>query len=300
METLTRWMLAVFCFSLPAISPAQEAVPRNELLDSLQNWAHENVDESVWDSFGLDEARIRRFMAELQKALQGQDIRELADLQQTATHLVPVLKNFEETQPYGGWLESHLDYFTTANELRRQTAKPGTNAPTVTPQLQRKVWVKELESRPLAPKAQSLIPRLKPIFTRENVPSELAWLAEVESSFNPSARSPAGAAGLFQLMPATAKRFKLVTSPGDERLDPERSAQAAARYLRFLHTRFRDWRLALAAYNSGEQRVDTLLKGSKTRSFDAISSKLPLETQMYVPKFEAVLLRREGKTLKDL
>lgn len=288
-----------FCFSFAVRAPAQDTVQADELLDSVQNWVQENVDNDVWDALGLDQSRVQQFMAELQRRFQGQDVYELGNLQQTATQLIPVLRKFEETQPYALWLQSHLDYLTTANELRRQ-ARPGTNAPPPTAQLQRRVWVRELESRPLPPKAQSLMPRLKPVFLAESVPQELAWLAEVESSFNPLARSPVGAVGLFQLMPATARRFKLSTSPRDERLDPEKSARAAAKYLRLLHTRFGDWRLALAAYNSGEQRVDNLLRSSKTRSFDAIASRLPAETQMYVPKFEAVLLRREGKTLINL
>ena len=68
--------------------------------------------------------------------------------------------------------------------------------------------------------AQTYVPRLKPIFVAGGVPAELVWLAEVESSFNPEARSPIGAAGLFQFMPATAKSVGLSLSPQDERLNP--------------------------------------------------------------------------------
>jgi membrane-bound lytic murein transglycosylase D len=94
--------------------------------------------------------------------------------------------------------------------------------------------------------------------------------------------------------------MQLSAWPRDERLQPEKNAHAAAKYLRHLHDRFRDWPLALAAYNVGETRVETLLKNSKTRSFDAISSRLPAETQMYVPKIEATLRKREGRSLSDL
>jgi membrane-bound lytic murein transglycosylase D len=132
------------------------------------------------------------------------------------------------------------------------------------------------------------------------VPTELVWLAEVESSFDPSARSPAGAVGLFQLMPATAKSLDLSLWPWDERRNPEKSARAAAVYLRSLHKRFDDWPLALAAYNAGEGRVSDLLRKRKARSFDAISDALPAETQMYVPKVEATVLKREGRTLAQL
>jgi len=133
------------------------------------------------------------------------------------------------------------------------------------------------------------------------VPPELVWIAEVESSFDPRARSPAGAAGLFQLMPATAQRFGLRSSwPWDQRLKPEPSARAAAQYLSFLHGKFKDWRLALAAYNAGEGTVQDLLTRRKAHSYDAIARELPAETQMYVPKVEAILLRREGVRLAEL
>jgi membrane-bound lytic murein transglycosylase D len=101
-------------------------------------------------------------------------------------------------------------------------------------------------------------------------------------------------------MPATAKRFGLRTWPLDQRLKPETSARAAAQYLHSLHARFHDWRLALAAYNAGEGTVDNLLARRKVHTFDAISTALPAETQMFVPKIEATLLRREGMKLSQL
>jgi membrane-bound lytic murein transglycosylase D len=144
------------------------------------------------------------------------------------------------------------------------------------------------------------VPRLKPVFAAQKVPPELVWIAEVESSFDPRARSPAGAAGLFQLMPATAKRFGLRRWPLDQRLTPEKSAGATAKYLQYLHGHFNDWRLALAAYNAGEGAIDRLLQERKAATFDAIAPHLPAETQMYVPRIEATLLRREGVKLSQL
>jgi membrane-bound lytic murein transglycosylase D len=140
---------------------------------------------------------------------------------------------------------------------------------------------------------------LKPVFAAQGVPPELVWLAEVESSFNPSARSPVGAAGLFQLMPPTAKSLGLAARP-DERLDPAKSAGAAARYLKYLHGKFNDWPLALAAYNLGEGRLQKLLERYRVRTFDQVATHLPAETQMYVPRIDAVLQRREGLTLAKL
>jgi membrane-bound lytic murein transglycosylase D len=299
MDLLKTW-IAVFLLLLPMLVRAQDTVPVEDLLKDVQGWVEANADDNWWETLGLDQGRVRQFLTELQKRFQGYNVYDLGSLQDSATQLLPVLEQFEEAQPYALWLQTHLDYFKTANDLRQQ-GSVGTNTPAApTPAAQRKVWVKELENRPLPSPARKFVPRLKPLFAAEKVPVELVWLAEVESSFNPQARSPMGAAGLYQFMPATAKRFNLSTFPIDERLDPEKSARAAAKYLQILYRRFGDWRLALAAYNSGEQRVENLLKGGKTRSFDVIASRLPAETQMYVPKFEAVLLRREGKTLSSL
>jgi membrane-bound lytic murein transglycosylase D len=166
--------------------------------------------------------------------------------------------------------------------------------------MEREVWVKKLTDRPWPEAAKPYVSRLKPIFTGQKVPPQLVWLAEVESSFDPRARSPAGAVGLFQLMPATAKRFGLRTSPPDQRLRPEESAQAAAKYLEYLHGQFKDWRLALAAYNAGEGTVQRLMKQYNAKTFDAIATHLPAETQMYVPRVEATLARREGVKLSEL
>jgi membrane-bound lytic murein transglycosylase D len=101
-------------------------------------------------------------------------------------------------------------------------------------------------------------------------------------------------------MPRTARSLSLSLQPEDERLQTGKSAGAAARHLRHLHERFGDWRLALAAYNAGETRVDELLRKYKARTFDAIVDHLPAETQMYLPKVEASLRKREGLALDEL
>jgi membrane-bound lytic murein transglycosylase D len=155
-------------------------------------------------------------------------------------------------------------------------------------------------TEPAPPAARKLLPRLKSAFAAEGVPAELVWVAEVESSFDPKARSPAGAAGLFQLMPETARGLGLSTFPIDQRYDPDHSAAGAAKLLKRLRARFRDWPLALAAYNAGEGRVGGLLARHKATRFSEIARLLPAETQMYVPKIDAVLRRREGKGLGEI
>ena len=164
----------------------------------------------------------------------------------------------------------------------------------------KQVWLRKLGNRPAPARAAALLPDLKKIFRAEGVPPELVWQAEAESSFNPAARSPVGAAGLYQFMPATAQEFGLRLSPADERLDALKNARAAAKYLKQLHARFGDWSLALAAYNCGQGRVSKSLRASGGRTFDDIHDQLPAETRMYVPKIAALLQLRENADLDRL
>ena len=285
---------------------AQEKSNRpDDLAQSVEQWMHENLDESVLEALNqIDQERVREFFAELERRFGGTSIYELGSLKETASRLLPVLQKFEETRPYAIWLETHFDYLEASDQMRREAKPAQTNAPIRLPspsmQVQRTVWNGQLRTRPLPLLARTYVPQLKQIFLSERMPPELAWVAEVESSFDPGARSPAGAAGLFQLMPNTARSLNLSSWPRDERLQPEKNARAAAQYLRSLYHHYGDWRLALAAYNAGETRVDRLLKKQKGGTFDAIASQLPAETQMYVPKIEATLRKREGLVLADL
>lgn len=161
-------------------------------------------------------------------------------------------------------------------------------------------WAKATASAPQPTQAETLIPKLKAAFAQEGVPAELAWIAEVESGFDPNAISRSGARGLYQFMPATAEEFGLISEAGDQRAVPELSARAAARYLARLYSRFKDWPLALAAYNAGEGRVGRLLKKHQAGSFAEIAAFLPPETQVYLPKIMTTLALRENTRLGAL
>jgi membrane-bound lytic murein transglycosylase D len=264
--------LIVLLSGAVAASAQEEAVTLDDMIQSAKEWAKENLDEETLRSISeVDQEKVNKVLERIQKEFQGEYVINLAPLREAAKNILPVLESHDETQPYAPWLQK-----------------------------EREIWIRKLSARPWPPEAKPYVARLKPIFIAHRIPPELIWLAEVESSFDPVARSPAGAVGLFQLMPATAKQYGLRTWPVDQRIGPELSAAAAAKFLADLHRQFKDWRLVLAAYNSGGGTVQKLLKRYKATTYDAIATRLPAETQLFVPKVEATILRREGVKLSDL
>lgn len=128
---------------------------------------------------------------------------------------------------------------------------------------------------------------------KRQMPLELALLPIVESAFDPSAYSPARAAGMWQFMPATGKRFGLKQNSWyDGRKDVIQSTQAALDYLQYLYnTLEHDWLNAIAAYNAGEGRIMRAIQANKKRRLptDFWSLDLPAETTAYVPKLLALV-----------
>jgi len=104
-------------------------------------------------------------------------------------------------------------------------------------------------------RARGLLPRILSILHRHNVPEELAALPLVESAFNPQARSRAGAVGLWQFVAPTGKRYLTITRGRDDRRDPIRATEAAARLLRHNYETLGSWPLALMAYHHGMEGV---------------------------------------------
>src|SRR6185503_14216393 len=101
------------------------------------------------------------------------------------------------TRPWAVWLQTRLDYFEVAEQLRREAGPAPeklapSRLPNPPPQVERSIWIRELKDRSRPPLADDYVPGLKQIFAAEKLPTELVWVAEVESSFNPVARSPAG------------------------------------------------------------------------------------------------------------
>jgi membrane-bound lytic murein transglycosylase D len=125
------------------------------------------------------------------------------------------------------------------------------------------------------------------------LPEELSWLPLVESGFKLRALSSAHALGMWQFISSTGSRYGLDRSHWiDERMDPEKSTDAAIAYLTDLHGMFGDWTTALASYNCGENRVKSLMRRQKDGHLDGfwdVFNALPSETARYVPRFLATL-----------
>jgi membrane-bound lytic murein transglycosylase D len=126
---------------------------------------------------------------------------------------------------------------------------------------------------------------------RRGMPTELALLPVVESAYNPQAVSSAQAAGMWQFIPSTGKKFNLKQDWWrDDRRDVMASTNAALDYLAALHEQFGDWHLALAAYNWGEGAVSRAVERARAKGepTDYASLKMPAETAGYVPKLQAI------------
>ncbi|MFW6078304.1 MAG: transglycosylase SLT domain-containing protein [Gemmatimonadota bacterium] len=133
-------------------------------------------------------------------------------------------------------------------------------------------------------------PMIRAELRRRGMPEDLVYLALIESGFSPRAYSRAHAVGIWQFIASTARRYGLeITAEVDERRDPIRSTEAALDYLEDLYDRFGSWYLAAAAYNTGEGRIERILRryaGGRRGDDDLywrISPYIPRETRNYVP-----------------
>jgi membrane-bound lytic murein transglycosylase D len=205
--------------------------------------------------------------------------------------------------------EAELDLETLEGESLRSLAMPDFGVPLTRRTLRYVEWLTKkeagrrafLERYRRAGKYRVIVGRA---LREAGLPEDLAWVAAIESGFDPGATSPAGAVGLFQMMPETGAVYGLDRSPlHDERRNVVRSSAAAAAHLRDLYERFHRWDLALAAYNAGFDRVLGALEkvaarrageGPLARPLDfadlAASAALPRETLAYVPQVTAFAL----------
>lgn len=135
------------------------------------------------------------------------------------------------------------------------------------------------------------------ILGQYGIPRQLKYLAVIETNLNNNDVSWTGAAGIWQFMPATAREYGLqVNGYTDERFDFYKSTHAAARYIRDLYVKLKDWLLVVAAYNGGPGRVYSAIARSGSRNFWDLQYYLPLESSNHVKKFIATHMIMEGNT----
>jgi membrane-bound lytic murein transglycosylase D len=137
------------------------------------------------------------------------------------------------------------------------------------------------------------LPMIREVFQEHGLPEDLAYLAMIESGYNPHAYSHAAACGLWQFIRGTGVRYGLtINNYIDERRDPEKSTHAAAKYLLDLYKRFGSWYLAAASYNCGEGRVQREINSGAGKNFWELSENqcLPGETKNYVPQMIAATI----------
>lgn len=302
----------------PPAGPTPEQIGElHGLMESLWNdYMPESV-KAEYELIGRDE--LMALFANVEQAGQQEDLARLAAFAPETRAAIEALRALPDYADYADWLREQLADMEAAGEAAKlppvppvtpeaPPPKPLPGQPVPPPKARPAgagiplydLWLGRVAKRSRPARADEFLPVLRAAFAAEGVPEALVWLAETESTFNPKARSPVGARGLFQLMPDTAKALGLSLLPFDQRTQPEASARAAAAYLKKLHARFGDWPLALAAYNAGEGRVGRILKDRGARDFAGIAEHLPAETKLYVPKVLATVRVRAGVTPEAL
>ena len=297
--------------------PEQAAGQITELHSLAESLWSEYAPEAVkaeYELIGRDE--LLALFGRLEAVGAQEDLGKFAALAPETRVAIEALRALPDFADYADWLREQLADMEAAQEaagppeivppppaLPPPSTKP---VPPLAPKAKPSgvplydLWLTRVEKRTKPARADEFLPVLTEAFASEGVPRELVWLAEVESAFNPRALSPAGAKGLFQLMPVTARALGLSLLPVDQRAHPGASARAAAAYLKKLYTRFGDWPLVLAAYNAGEGRVARTLKAREAKDFAGIAEHLPAETRLYVPKVLATVRARAGVAPSEL
>lgn len=155
--------------------------------------------------------------------------------------------------------------------------------------IRRYVTAGRLDAEAILGRSAMYFPVFEHYLNLYHLPEAFKYVPMVESGLNPDNHSSVGASGLWQFVPNSARHFRLeMGGPVDERLDPYRSTEAAVRLLKFLHEKFEDWLLVMAAYNCGHGCVEKAIRRSGgCNNFWDILPYLPKQTQKYVPAFIA-------------
>ncbi len=316
MKTLTISCVVSLLFGLPLgqFTPAQQNTPLSSStrVEPLGPDGGETVEVAMVVEYRVPEAEEPfDLLKGFTESTQGMELEKSAANTSELWATLAAMPQEPALTGYADWLSGQIDEMEVVAEAEvaveetsvvfRPVPPPvATAAQTAEVIPLYEPWLARMKDCPYPLRAADYLPMIREAFAAEGLPEALVWLAEAESTFNPRARNPVGALGLFQLMPETARSLGLSLRPRDQRLHPATNARAAARYLKRLHARFGDWPLALAAYNGGEARVARLLRVRGATDFAGIASQLPAETRLYVPKVLATIEVRTGVSLAEL
>jgi len=259
---ISWWMgLVLFCTLLAGCGGGKKAAVAPPPAPSLDFAQEEAMADEQGESLAeqLSENRLEELLAK--SGLHREDPileEELKKWDQTLKIDVPVARNKQ--------VKAYLVYFSTErkNVIRKYLAR-----------------------------SSRYLPMIREVFQEHGLPEDLAYLAMIESGFNPHAYSHAHACGMWQFIQGTGRRYGLaIDKYVDERRDPVKSTHAAAKYLLDLYKQFGSWYLAAASYNCGENRVQREIDSGNHKNFwDLTANKcLPSETQNYVPQMIAATI----------
>ncbi|MCL9808346.1 LysM peptidoglycan-binding domain-containing protein [Flavobacterium luminosum] len=270
--------LSLLTFLLAYNGFSQESKPKDSV---IQPEIKRSFLDSIKNTFVVDETS---------NCIDNQCIKELSSTQDIFDGLLSDIKNLDLNVP--------VDYEFSTDVFKERLRLMDEKSPfhiDYNPQLENLVknFLKNRKRsyERLMGLSHYYFPMFEEAMARHNVPLEIKYLAIVESALNSKAVSRMGATGLWQFMFQTGKQYGLrIDSYVDERSDAYKASDAAARYMAGMYKIFGDWELVLASYNSGAGNVTKAIRRSGGfQNFWNIKSKLPKETQGYVPAFLATM-----------
>ena len=195
------------------------------------------------------------------------------------------------TDLYGIENSRNLDSFilNTSTELRLPMADPQFNK-LIAPYVEQYTKQDYLLAKHIFQKGRAIMPVIDQIFRSEGIPTELMYLAYIESNFNNHVVSPYGATGMWQLIRPTAIYCGLqVNNKIDERKDPVKATHAAARLFKSTYNDFQDWLCVIAGFNCGSSAMQYYINRAGSRNFWKIYPLLPRQTKEYVAQFMGIV-----------
>ncbi len=295
------WSVSLFSQN----SPIDTILPTKQLDTIQQNPLFEDVTDTIQSINNIPDSEINEMVEVVSDTIQPETetLYSNYDLEQIDSLLVAGKFNsplVNETKYVidDSQIITNIEHIVSADLLKQRLTEISATTPfhlAYNPALEKVInnYVKYRRKHyaPLMARAKYYFPIFEEYLDKYDIPLEMKYLAIVESGLHPKIKSRVGATGLWQFMYGTGTQFKLdINSYVDERQDPIKSTEAACKYLKMLYNTFKDWDLALAAYNSGPGNVLKAIKRSGGhKNYWNIRPYLPYETAGYVPAFYATM-----------